>query len=470
MEGFGPSIHPSRFQSLYGSMALRAALLAVLPAVVAAEKYAVIAAGSAGFMNYRHQADACHAYQIMLQSGVPADNIILMMQDDVANSSENPFPGQLFNKPGENPPDVYKGCKVDYSGDIVTGQLFMDVLTGNTEGAKGKVLKSGASDTVFVNFVDHGGPGIIAFPNGPVLTVKQLSKTLKTMQSKKMFKQMVFYMEACESGSMFPDLEKDGKILAVSASNADESSWGTYCGDAAMVKGKNVGSCLGDLFSVNWMQDDDAGKFKSETFRSQISKVTKLTNKSHVCSFGDESFEDETIGSVETASSLSASPSDTAQGAVDARDVYLTQAMWAWQHATDKESKQKAWTRVTGIMKDREADEALFAGLAAAACADVNPERLVQCQHKFLHERMEMTHMDCHHELALAVHEHCPASEYHHSAGGWNGFNMKFARVLLNICEGQEALGKSTEQLVHLVQEHCTKASRDRTAEMQILV
>ena len=32
-------------------------------------------------MNYRHQADACHAYQIMLKSGVPASNIILMMQD-----------------------------------------------------------------------------------------------------------------------------------------------------------------------------------------------------------------------------------------------------------------------------------------------------------------------------------------------------------------------------------------------------
>ena len=201
---------PSRQIPRLRTMALRAALVARVSAVAAAEKYAVIAAGSSGFMNYRHQADACHAYQLMLQSGVPADNIILMMQDDVANSSENPFPGQLFNKPGENPPDVYKGCKVDYSGDIVTGKLFMDVLTGNTEGAKGKVLKSGASDTVFVNFVDHGGPGIVAFPNGPVLTVKELSQTLKTMQSKQMFKQMVFYMEACESGSMFPDLKADG--------------------------------------------------------------------------------------------------------------------------------------------------------------------------------------------------------------------------------------------------------------------
>ena len=210
---FGSSTHSSSaLLTSRGTMALRAALVALLPAVAAAEKYAVIAAGSSGFMNYRHQADACHAYQLMLQSGVPADNIILMMQDDVANSEENPFPGQLFNKPGENPPDVYKGCKVDYSGDIVTGKLFMDVLTGNTQGAKGKVLKSGASDTVFVNFVDHGGPGIIAFPNGPVLTVKELSQTLKTMESKQMFKQMVFYMEACESGSMFPDLKADVRL------------------------------------------------------------------------------------------------------------------------------------------------------------------------------------------------------------------------------------------------------------------
>ena len=195
-------------------------LLALLPAVAVAEKWAVIAAGSQGFGNYRHQADACHAYQLMLKSGVPADNIILMMQDDVATSSENPFPGQLFNRPGEDSPDVYKGCKVDYRGKIVTAQLFMDVLTGNTDGASGKVLKSTSDDTVFVNFVDHGGVGIVAFPNGPFLHVKDLSKTLKTMQSKEMFKQLVFYMEACESGSMFPDLEDDGKILAVTASNA----------------------------------------------------------------------------------------------------------------------------------------------------------------------------------------------------------------------------------------------------------
>ncbi|CAK8996174.1 Vacuolar-processing enzyme delta-isozyme (Delta-VPE) (Asparaginyl endopeptidase delta-VPE) [Durusdinium trenchii] len=433
-------------------MAARVILSLLFLPVALAEKWAVIAAGSQGFMNYRHQADACHAYQIMLKSGVPAANIILMMQDDVAKSSENPFPGQLFNKPGNASLDVYKGCKVDYSGDIVTAQLFLDVLTGK---GKGKVLKSTEKDTVFVNFVDHGGPGIVAFPNGPFLHVKDLSKTLETMQSQKMFNQLVFYMEACESGSMLPDLKDDGKILAVTASNGKESSWGTYCGDEAVVKGKNIGSCLGDLFSVNWMEDDDLGKLASETFRSQISKVTKLTNKSHVCSFGDKSFEDEAIGRVEGAL-ISDVFSDSSKGAVDARDIYVTQAYWAWQNAA-VDQKEKAWARFVGIVNDRERDDQLFATMGRQACAGSTKVQLDECQQSILGDRAEMKDMDCHKKLATLVHEHCPVSSSHHATGGWNGYNMKFSQVLLNLCEHQEELGQSVDQLAQIVEEECSK-------------
>ena len=433
-----------------------------------AEKWAVIAAGSQGFMNYRHQADACHAYQIMLKSGVKPENIILMMQDDVAKDSENPFPGQLFNKPGNNSPDVYKGCKVDYSGDIVTAQLFMDVLTGNTTGAKGKILKSTEEDTVFVNFVDHGGVGIVAFPNGPFLYVKELSKTLETMQSKKMFKQLVFYMEACESGSMFPNLKADGKILAVTASNGQESSWGTYCGDEAMVKGKNIGSCLGDLFSVNWMEDDDLGKLASETFHSQISKVTKLTNKSHVCSFGDKSFENEAIGNVELpALPALVSEEPSSDSSVDARDIYVSQAFWAWQNAPE-EMKSKAWTRLVSIINDRERDNQLFAKIGQKACADASQVHPDECQKKMLGDRSELKDMECHYALAHAVHEHCPVSASHHATGGWNGYNMKFSQVLLNLCEGQEVLGKNLEQLSLIVQQECIQANAKSSTQIVV--
>mmetsp|Transcript_32313 Transcript_32313/g.58642 ORF Transcript_32313/g.58642 Transcript_32313/m.58642 type:complete len:441 (-) Transcript_32313:159-1481(-) len=437
---------------------MRSVVFLVLPCVATAAKWAVIAAGSKGFYNYRHQADACHAYQLMRKSGIPEENVILMMQDDVANSTENPFPGKLFNQPGDSPPDVYAGCKIDYKGDIVTAELFMKVLTGN---GSGKVLKSGPEDEVFINFVDHGGAGLIAFPNGPVLSVKDLSTTLKTMKTKKMFKQLLFYMEACESGSMFPDLTSDGKILAVTAANGEESSWGTYCGEQAKVKGKNIGSCLGDLFSVSWMQDSDQGKFTSETISTQLSRVKNLTNKSHVMYFGDRSFENEPIGQLENALSSPEPPVDPSSNAVDVRDIYVTQAVWAWQAAAPgSDAKALAWKKMMAVIADRDSDEQFFEKMVNKACEGVN---LHECHKKFLTERMELKDVDCHDDLVKTLFAECPTSDIHHSPGGWNGFNMKFAQVMVNFCEGQGILGKSNEDLVNLVKSECRVARAAET-------
>ena len=58
---------------------MRVAALALLLAPAAAEKFAVLLAGSKGWSNYRHQADIAHAYTILTEGGVPAKNIITMM-------------------------------------------------------------------------------------------------------------------------------------------------------------------------------------------------------------------------------------------------------------------------------------------------------------------------------------------------------------------------------------------------------
>lgn len=76
---------------------------------------------------------------------------------------------------------------------------------------------------------------------------------------------MVYYLESCESGSMFTSLAKNTKIYALSAAGPDESSWGTYCPPDDIVSNKHIGSCLGDLFSVNWMEDDDSSDVTTET-------------------------------------------------------------------------------------------------------------------------------------------------------------------------------------------------------------
>ncbi|XLT25466.1 hypothetical protein HN873_056758, partial [Arachis hypogaea] len=70
-------------------------------------RWGVLVAGSNGYENYRHQADVCHAYQVLKKGGLKDENIIVFMYDDIANNTQNPKPGTIINKP--NGPDVYKG-------------------------------------------------------------------------------------------------------------------------------------------------------------------------------------------------------------------------------------------------------------------------------------------------------------------------------------------------------------------------
>lgn len=196
----------------------------------------------------------------------------MMAYDDVANDSENPFPGQLFNKP--NGQDVYKGCNIDYKGNDVTPENFLSILKGDAAAVKGKgngkVLKSNASSKVFVNFVDHGAPGLIAFPNS-YLYANDFNKTITTMYETKMYEQLVLYIEACESGSMFDGiLSPSINAYAVTAANPSESSWGTYCYPDDVVNGTHINSCLGDLFSVNWLENLEASNPSIETLETQF--------------------------------------------------------------------------------------------------------------------------------------------------------------------------------------------------------
>ncbi|KAH9503065.1 hypothetical protein Btru_075896 [Bulinus truncatus] len=206
-----------------------------LTTVFGEQHWALLVAGSNGFYNYRHQADVCHAYHVIQGHGIPDERIIVMMYDDIAYNKENPVQGNIINHP--DGPNVYSGVPKDYTKEEVTPEVFLKVLTGDAAGVKkllgrdGKVIASGPNDRVFVNFVDHGAPGVLAFPND-VLHAEDLHNAIKKMYTNKQFKQMVFYVEACESGSMFSKiLETNLNVYVTTAANPDESSYACYFDD-----------------------------------------------------------------------------------------------------------------------------------------------------------------------------------------------------------------------------------------------
>lgn len=249
-------------------------------------KWAVLVAGSNGYWNYRHQADVCHAYQIFHENGYPDSNIVVMMYDDIAYNDENPFPGVILNKPGGN--NLYTNVPKDYTGVDVTPENFLSVLRGDNSTGK-KFLNSGPNDEIFIYFTDHGAAGLIAFPNDE-LYAHDLIKTLEYMYSENKYRTLVFYLEACESGSMFNQLLRpDINVYAVTAANPSESSY-ACCFDS------NVNAYLGDEFSVNWLYNSDSFEnIVNETLNNQFKKVRHDTKLSHVCIYGNKSMSHEKL-------------------------------------------------------------------------------------------------------------------------------------------------------------------------------
>uniref|UniRef100_T1KP71 legumain n=1 Tax=Tetranychus urticae TaxID=32264 RepID=T1KP71_TETUR len=280
--------------------------------------YAVLVAGSNEYYNYRHQADVCHAYQVLRNHGVPAENIIVMMYDDIANNTENPYPGKIFNAP--NGPDVYAGVSKDYIGDEVNPDNFLGVLRGDKDlAAKGKkVLTSGPNDHVFIYFADHGATGSIGFPTG-ILSSNDLNEALVYMHNNKMYGKLTFYLEACESGSMFENILPDNiNVYATTAANSIESSWGCYYDP-------KIGTALGDEFSVAWLEDSDSHDLTKQTLEQQFMDVVKHTNKSHPQQFGQKSLNSLAVGQFqgEKTSSRIHAPKGYLRDSINVRDLPL---------------------------------------------------------------------------------------------------------------------------------------------------
>ena len=75
--------------------------------------------------------------------------------------------------------------------------------------------------------------GLVAMPHGRPLYADELTDTLRAKHKAGGFYELVFFMEACESGSMFRGMLNDTmRVFTTTASNATESSWATYCPSA----------------------------------------------------------------------------------------------------------------------------------------------------------------------------------------------------------------------------------------------
>jgi hypothetical protein len=248
-----------------------------------------------------------------------------------------------------------------------------------------------------------------------------------------MYKKLTFYLETCESGSMFEGLSTPG-VYALSAASPSESSWGTYCGSEAMVDGKDIGSCLGDLFSVNWMEDSDAKDITSESLADQFGIVKTATDKSAVMQWGDLSFQTDKVSEFQGDQAvLGSSKPSKRTGSVSARDLDLKRAYDMYAKAKSSKDRVAAGEELQRVLSEQlEVERAYNRFLEMLYPGDHEKH------HAMRHGNSSAAHRDCEMLTRAQFVEHGKFDSY-------TGFALQFQRIIVEACADQAATGSNKD-------------------------
>merc|ERR1711915_990272 len=384
-------------------------------------QWAVLVAGSKGWDNYRHQADVCHAYQVLHEHGLDDDHIIVMMYDDIAYNSKNPTKGKIINKPSG--PNVYNKVPKDYTGPNVTPENFIAVLRGDRKALKGmgsgKVVTSGPNDHIFIYFADHGASGIVAFPSD-FLDAQTLTKALQDMFTNKQYKQILFYLEACESGSMFEGLLPSNiNILAVTASNSTAPSFACFYDE-------DLDTFLGDVFSVSWMEDSDSQNIQKETIKEQLDHTANMTSLyGEIGRFGDHDISSEIV-------SLFQGPKTKENTDYD---INITDAIPAYEvpMAILEMSKDPNYEKVHLMKKGRKLIDDIIDDIVYRSSSEKIEDN------DMIEEVNELRDYGCFSKVVREFHNRCFNL-------GENAYALRKVHVLANICGSQVLHVSSTDK------------------------
>ncbi|KAK7154554.1 hypothetical protein R3I94_007773 [Phoxinus phoxinus] len=242
------------------------------------KKWILLVAGSKGWEHYKHQANVCLHYQLIKKHGIPDEQIVVMMYDDIADSKENPCNGEIISVVDNS--NVYPGVPKDYTGKDVTPKNFLKALRGVKSTGK-KVIDSGPDDNIYVYMTGLGQEDGFQFPD-KALSPKDLIGTIKNMHA---FSKMVIYMDSDYSGLMFEGLTDVNVFALTSCHKYIENTPTNYDAQRKVY--------LSDLFSSTWLRYLNGVDFTKDTFtelvKTKQSKYLKdNSDEACPCRFGDK--------------------------------------------------------------------------------------------------------------------------------------------------------------------------------------
>jgi len=208
------------------------------------------------------------------------------------------------------------------------------------------------------------------------------------------------------------------------------------------VNGKHIGTCLGDVFSVNWMEDLDLeSDISGETLEKQYTLVKRETywqlwrieqisvgGESHVHQYGDLSFTSDLVSAfVGKGAGLGHSApvaDDVTKVPVSVRELDLHNLYHAYKSASTSAERLVAGDALRAQLAEQQVAEATFRHIAELSYPE---DKAKQMAVRRLRE--SPGNPACEKGTHLALRKSC-AGKF--DAG--SGFATQFQQVIVNIC------------------------------------
>lgn len=248
------------------------------------DHWALLISPSSTWANYRHQADVFAMYQLLKKHGYDDDHIIVIAEDNLANSKQNAAnAGKIFVEVGGA--NVHDNVEVDYHFSNLIRQDIADIMLGNQSDRLPKVFHTTNSSDILFFWSGHGGES-----DGPLwgdetadyyFGSKRIKEIVQTMHDEGKYRRMMFAIETCYSGIWGNALTGIPDVVTITAANAYEPS-------KADVMDRNLGVFLSNAFARSFR--DAINSNPSISLRDLYLQLAKTTTGSHVSLYNESQY------------------------------------------------------------------------------------------------------------------------------------------------------------------------------------
>ena len=175
---------------------------------------AILIGASCAWNDYRHQADVMDLYRILLERGYEDDDILLILENNLAFHSGNLFQGIV--RTSVDGPNLYgEDIRVDYTLSSLTPDRLAAVLT--------QELDSDSGDNVLLYWCGHGSPGCLVYGDN-MLEASWFRAVVEGMHTGGKYRKLLCLIESCFSGSVAEACGGIPGALLYTAANPNETS------------------------------------------------------------------------------------------------------------------------------------------------------------------------------------------------------------------------------------------------------